>query len=79
VRRAEVLGFVDDDVAVAVVQVAHAGAVVTVDEVLAAEPILVVAAGLDLRGAFDLVAGGAFGGLAPGLDAELVEAGGSII
>ncbi len=49
------------------------------DEVLAADRVLVFAAGLDFRGAVDLVAGGSLGCLAPGFDAALVEAGGELL
>ncbi len=59
VRGAEVLGLVDDDVPVPVAEVTHAGAVVAVDEVLAADLLLVFAPGSDLRGAFDLEPGSA--------------------
>ena len=49
------------------------------DEVLAADLVFVLLACPDLRGAFHLEAGGSFRGLAPGLDAELVQAGGELL
>src|SRR5690606_7902036 len=80
VGGAEVLSLVDDDVPVAVTQVAHRGAVVVkVGQVATADVSLAFGPELDLAGAFHLVAGRPLGGLRPGFTAQSVQAQGELV